>query len=553
MRLMFDSPKKRMFWIVFLAFVLFLPFIATHCGKSASSGGSSSGGGVTPSLERAITVKGLATSANIFASSIKNVRIQASSALADANVTIGEGAKDSEDIVEIATGRTDSLGKYSIEIDVSDLRSDVTDNKVSNLMVIIEKDGVIVGSTLPTTDLTTKTAFAPTANPSGYKKQMIARKVFKKGSDPKDFNFVDNVDRKFSDISGEKFEEMAEAIKAAEDMRAQIAESLGIDVSKLALLDERARTYHDTYIEPIFRQAFENGIPPDRETLDAAFAQMDEVMKDYAVSLGITEQQFVDLRAMNDKNMQGYMQEQLGANDTDFKDMKRRDEGNKMIDLFIAQFDAADTFAQASTASKQSFKNANPAKYAEFLAKKDTVITALKEKMNDTTITDPRAIGDYLRTEFFDAFLFPPLEQAQSSGVRDKKAVKIKFSKDNPEDMEAIMQAYANTRIMVYFMNFFTTEQRGTIFQSMGQTLQPIFQSRYEDSQSVYYMGPSFWESRPTGEEIAARTEKFKTALNNAINSIVSTPFNAVSWVGGTNVSDLINAFVIINAPPDAI
>jgi len=66
-------------------------------------------------------------------------------------------------------------------------------------------------------------------------------------------------------------------------------------------------------------------------------------------------------------------------------------------------------------------------------------------------------------------------------------------------------------------------------------------------------MGPSFWESRPTGEEIAARTEKFKTALNNAINSIVSTPFNAVSWVGGTNVSDLINAFVIINAPPDAI
>ena len=549
-KLVLNNRHKLSLFALFLLVVI-IPLFSVYCGQNASSSGG--GAETTPTTGNSITVKGMATSATTGTSSIKNVRILASSVLADANVIIGKGVKDSDEIVEIATGTTDASGKYSIDLDISELEGAATDNKVSNLMVLIEKDGVTVGSTIPTTDLGTKTAFAPTADPSGYKKQMIARNVFKKGQDPKDFNFVDNVDRKFSDISGEKFDEMAEAIKAADDMRLQIAVSLGISAEALALLDAKGREYHDTYIEPIFRQAFDSGNPPNRETLDAAFAQMDEAMKDYAVSLGITEQQFVDLRAMHDKNMQGHMQEQLGANDTDFKDMKRRDEGSKLIDLFIAQFDAADTFANASTSSKQSFKDANPVKYAEFLAKKDTIITALKEKMNDTTITDPRAIGDYLRTEFFDAFLFPPVELMQANRVRDKKSVQSKFSKDNPEDMEAIMQNYANTRIMVYFMNFFTAQQRGAIFQSMGQTLQPIFQARFETSSSEYYMGSSFWESRPTGEEIAARTEKFKTALNNAINSIVSTPFNAVSWAQGTSVSTLINAFVIINAPPDAM
>lgn len=503
--------------------------------------GQTGGGGTTAS--GTVTIKGLASSSGL--SSIQGIK--ASSALSGATVTIGKPAKNSEDMTAIATGITGSDGTYSIDVDFSQVSS-LTDsnNKVNNLMVIITQNGTTLGATIPAIDTATKSAFAPSADETGYMKQKIALKTIKKGMDPKDLDFSGDIDQKFTNFEGykstddSKFDKMADAVKNSNEVGDDIAAGLGISTTILAQLEAKAKEYHDTYIQPIFKAAFDNKTPPDKTTLDTAFANMEKALKDYALTLGITEQQFLDLKNMKGQQMQSDIEQDLGAQDNAVKGFKQQENGNKMIDLFNAQYDAANTLAQASIGSKQSFANASPTQYAAFVASKEAIATVLKAKLNDATIINPMEIGNYLRLAFFDRWLFPPMAEMPS-----------KEGEKNSGEMETIMSGYKSSRIMMYFMDFFSESQRQSIFQSMGSTLQPIFQNRFQNTGSPYYMGEQFWASNPTPTEIQTRLGLFKTALDNAINSIVKTPFESV-FGASTTTNTYINSFKILNAPPDA-
>lgn len=527
MKKLFDNTRRKTLWILLVVALIAVPFIATRCGTGATTGNGTG----------TITIKGLADTTTLAEG------VKAMGALADADVTIGTPGKDTEALTTIATGTTASDGTYSITVSVSDLQSITDDNnRACNLMVTV---GTSLGATV-SFDTATQAAFVPVANKINYMKQQIALKTFGKGIDPTELDYNGDIERKFSDLTGygptdaDRFAKMADAIKASEDVMAEIAAGLGISTADLALLDAKAREYHDTYLEPIFRAAFEAKAPPDQDALDAAFANMEQAMKDYALSLGLTEQQFMDLKNMCDQQMRAKMESGLGPTDPAVVEIKHRDMGNKMIDLFYAQYDAAYTLANATTPEGDSFAEANPTRFSAYVSSKEAIATVLREKLNDTDILDPKLIGNYLRTAFFDAYLFPPKDEMITQEV-------------TPDEMNDIMASWESSRIMVYFMGFFSDTQRDDIFSGMGETLQPIFRNRFEDitNSSGYYMGHEFWASEPSADEIQSRLENFKTALDNAINSIVKTPFESVFGVSDTTTS-YINAFRILNAPPDA-
>lgn len=518
-------------WIAFgllLGFISFVGLVA-GCGPQVAE----------EAAVETITVKGLATTTG--AKGVKTMAV-----LADADVSIGKPAKDSEDLTEVATGKTGSDGTYIVDVALSKIQDDAVDGRVQNLMVVITKAGTTLGATIPSISIATQAAFAPPANVKGLMKQKIARKAFKKGIDPKEFDFNTNIERKFEDLTDydptddTKFDKMAEAIKNSEDVMDEIATGLGIDTTVLAKLDKKALEYHNTYIEPIFREAFENKIEPDRDKLDEALTNMEKYMKDYALSLGLTEQQFMDLKNMHDQHMQQGMKDGLGTDDPAFKEIERRNMGNKMLDLFYAQYDAALTLAQASSGTRESFQTTNSARYNDYVASKEVIAQALRTKLNDTTLPDPRVIHEYLRLAFFEQFLFPPIEDMPT-----------KEGEMTIEQMEQKMKQYKSSRILVYFMDTFFPIQKYQIFEAMGKTLQPIYRNRFENTNSDYYMGPEFWASNPTPTQIQDRLEKFKTALDTAINSVIKTPFENVFGVSDTTTS-YINAFRILTAPPDA-
>lgn len=530
--------------------------LTVGCGQQTSTATTTT---TTLATSSGVTIKG--TSAG--GSTSLGLR-RFATGLTTAEVTIGVPIKGSDEVTIVARGTTDSDGNYSITVATASLESLKTGsgNTAANVVITISSEGTVIGCVLPSISLEAGgTGYAPTASKGDYKKAMIARAAFKKGQDPKNFDYSGSIDTKFSsesmkDYTPDQVDDMADSIKAGEDAEAKIGAALGITDEKMDLMRKKGFELHRTYIEPLMQAAFATKTPPNRAAMDAAFASMEAKMTEYARdTLGISGQAIADFKSMKDKQMEAKMGESsFLKNDDSFKEAQLRMSGDKMINMFLGQWDAADTIANLATAEAPKSFRYNPASaavYTSFVASKESIKTELLNKMS-TSGTSLEAIPNYMRTAFFDRFLFPAMAdkpQEKQGGGFDQAS------------MEAKMGAFTNTRITVYFMNtFLNQQQRMTYFTSQETAMQPIFQNRFGNSSSPYYMGLNFWNGSltggtpPTPDQVSARLALYKAALDAAMdnNTTLKNIFIAAGFTD-TQATTILKAFRILMAPPDAM
>jgi hypothetical protein len=500
-----------------------------------------------------VVIRG-STATAVGGASISSVRAYAG--LSSAEVFLGIPLAGSDTFTTIITGATSADGNYSLSAPIS-LLSDATTESgfAANLMVIISKEGTVIGCVIPSLSLEAGAeTFAPTADPGEYKKQLLARAAFKKGTDPRSFDFTSSIDSKFSggtmaDYDLDKLDKLASSIHSSEAAERSIAEGLGISSAILDQLKEKGFELHKLYIEPIMRRGFETKTPPSRAELDLAFSSMEAAMKDFAIGLGLTEQQFADLRGMKDKTMETKMGEEgLAGDDPAFEEAKRRMGGSKMVTLFLGQWDAANTLANVAPSGKEKFAITQAAAYNRFVTSKEAIVAQLNSLMGSDGMR-PEQISGYLRSNFFDAFVFPPPSakpEERDGGGFDESS------------MEAMMRDYVSSRIMVYFMQTFLTErQRMTYFMSQEASMQPIFRNRFDTPASPYYMGEQFWNGttlghRPSPEEVQARLVLFNAALDAAMddNTALQNIFRSAGF-SESDITTILKSFRILMAPPD--
>lgn len=534
-------------WIVFglvLALAGFLAFSA-GCGQAQSSS--------TATTTTTTTTLAAASSVGIkgsTSSTATGMGVGAFAAVGTAEVYIGYCTKDSDAITNLVQGTTDAIGDYALYIATASLEAlKASGGYVPNLMVIVSKEGVVYGCVIPSISPEAGfTNYAPSANPGDYKKQLVTRSSFKKGMDPRNFDYTGNIDKKFSssvlkDMDPSKMDWLADSIKSADDFEANIAEGLGIDAALLSQMKQKGFQLHKTYIEPIMQAAFNDKTPPNREQLDAAFARLEAAMLDYAASIGLTGQQMADLKSMKDKQMETKMGEEgFAGGDPIFQEAKLRMMGDKMTSMFLGQWDAANTIAnlKPSSSTRETFASAYAARYAAFVASKEAIKTQLTTYLSSST--SPETMPNYLRDSFFDEFVNPPMSEKPPEG-------------GSQASMEAYMDQFTTSRIMVYFMKTFLTESgRQSFFNTLQPSMEAVFSKRFNDTSnsSGYYMGPLFWETRPDAATVQTRVENFNTALTNAVegNSALATVLSNAGF-DTTQASAILKAFRIIMAPPD--
>lgn len=520
------------------------------CGQAATtSGGGASGGGTTGT--DTITIKGVATSGL----TTTGLRARASAPLANADVSLVTFTAGSTTPAVVTTGKTDSNGSYSLSIDTTKYSSD----ELKNCAAIITSGSVTVGATIPSVD-TAKGAinYAQIADETEYKKTKILQKTVEKGIAANKIDFTQDIDQKFdtslANASNDDLGKLADAVKSGADAELNLAASLGITSSQSDLLKAKRDLLFKVYIQPVMKSAFENGVKPSKKIMDALFSLIEEEINTYANTVGVTPTQSTDFKNMKDQAVQANIPETSTALQQVKNESGRRSTGNKIIGLFIAQFDAADTCAMATPTGGMSFKDKNTATYESFVNAKARILASLEAFLTNTTLTDEGRIGEYLYRNFIDIYILPPPNAME--GITKTASIKIRV--ENPpqggelptgQQMESIMQQYVNSRIFVYFFNAFGT-QKSTIFSKIGQVIQPIFQKRFSDSTVAYYMGDDFWKTNPTPDQMKTRLDAFKAAFDAAwesagINSVVSQAYP-------TNTANIIAAMKILMAPPDA-
>lgn len=529
--------RKWMVLGVLLSFAGFAIF-SLGCGQQQGDSATTT---TTVATASAVVIKGATSSVST------GMSAKASTTFANAEVIIGLPIASSDAYTEIGRGTTDANGAYSINVNRDTLAGAAGESGyASNLILLVSKEGVTIGCMIPSVSPEAgRVTYAPNANPGQYAKQKMARRCFGKGIPPKNFDFNANIDQKFSSdtvkgYNDTQFDAVADSIKSGEDAGEEIALGLGISAANIQLMKNKGMELHKTYIEPIMQAAFENKTPPDRATMDAAFASMEAAMMAYAKELGITEQQLSDFKSMKDKTMETQMgQEDAMKNDPGFGEAKRRMMGTKITNLFLGQYDAANTVATIAPSGKTSYKDASgsSANYSKFVASKEVIVAKLNAMLNDATMVNPEQIPNYLRNNFFDAYVFPPAMNKPAPG----------------EDMGQMMNSYANSRIMVYFMNtFLNDQQRMTYFASQESYMQPIFTNRFNNVDSLYYMGPNFWSTNPTPEQIQAKLALYNAALDAAMdnNAALKSIFIAAGFTDA-QATTILKAFRILMSPPD--
>ena len=253
--------------------------------------------------------------------------------------------------------------------------------------------------------------------------------------------------------------------------------------------------------------------------------------------------------------------------DPAMREMRRRDMGGKMLDLFNVQYAAAAVLANASIDSRVSYASANATRYTSFTSSKTAIETAIKTKLDDGskdssfgggTTGDPIwELSNYLRSEFFDKYVFPSM--VDMGAPPPPGPLSLLAASDLPpindgfmDDMVSRYGTGAEARIMVYFMGFFAGG-KGALFNSMINSMQPIFTAQFSDPTAsyggqIYYMGPAFWATNPAPSVVKARNDAFKAALDNAVDTAVGTAFNIFS-----NAAAVKAAFKTLSAPPNMI
>ena len=83
--------------------------------------------------------------------------------------------------------------------------------------------------------------------------------------------------------------------------------------------------------------------------------------------------------------------------------------------------------------------------------------------------------------------------------------------------------------------------------------MQAIFQTRFSDTTSAYYMGPAFWATGPSADTIQTRLTAFNTALTGAIVNDTTSGIMSRAGFDATQTSAVLNAFRILMAPPNAM
>ena len=484
-----------------------------------------------------------------------------STALGTAEVKIGYCSTGSDEVIELGSGTTSPDGTYEVRVLAASLESlKATSGYVTNLMVTISKGDEIIGCVIPSISPEAGSrGYAPTASKGDYKKAVIARSAFKKGEDPKSFDYCGNIDKKFlseslKDYDASKIDAVADSVKGAEDAMEEIIAGLGISAATLEAMKKKGNELHRTYIEPIMQAAFAAKTPPDRATIDAAFASMEAAMTTYALGLGISGQQIADLKSMKDKQFETKMGEESAlTGDAAFTESKLRMSGDKMINLFLGQWDAANTLATTAPSGEVTFAVSNEATYTSFTASKESIKAHLLA-LQATAGTDPGAIPTYLRTAFFDKFIFPPGNADKPAPPTGTSEAEIAAARTS---MEAFMNEYSGTRILMYFMSVFLTENdRDTFFRTTQPAMQAVFQTRFTDTSnsSGYYMGPGFWATNPSADTIQTRLAAFNTALGAAIdNSTTRAIIQTHAGFTASQTDAVLTAFRILMAPPDAM
>ncbi|MFA4906519.1 MAG: hypothetical protein WC645_08460, partial [Candidatus Margulisiibacteriota bacterium] len=356
----------------------------------------------------------------------------------------------------------------------------------------------------------------------------------------KNFDYSNNIDKKFSDdkvadYNDSKIDAVADSVKSAEDSMDEIIAGLGISAATLEAMKKKGDELHRTHIEPILQAAFAAKTPPNRAAMDAAFASMEAAMTTYALKLGISAQQIADLKSMKNKQFETQMgQEGAMSGDLAFKESKLRMAGDQMINMFLGQWAAANTLATTAPGLKTTFSIANPVPYASFSASQESIKAHLLNLMG-TGGTEPMAIGDYMRTAFFDEFIFPPPDANKSSP-------------------ETFFQTYGSNRIMIYFMStFLDPADRDTFMQTTQPAMQAVFQTRFSDTNSSYYMGPGFWATNPSAATIQAHLAAFDAALTAAIINPTTSDIMSRAGFDSAQTTTVLNAFRILMAPPNAM
>src|SRR3989338_3984202 len=236
------------------------------CGQTSTP--SSSATTTTVAASSAVAISGT-TAVGVTALGLRTF----ADALGSAEVKIGYCEAGSDEVKELGRGTTAPDGTYEVRVPVASLEAlKATGGYVPNLMVEISKEGVVIGCVIPSLSPEAGSrGYAPTASKGDYKKALIARAAFKKGKDPKSFDYSGSIDEKFSsekmkDYTPGMIDDMADSIKAGEDAESKIGEALGISVASIEAMKMKGFELSRIYIEPIMRAAFESKTPPDRST-----------------------------------------------------------------------------------------------------------------------------------------------------------------------------------------------------------------------------------------------------------------------------------------------
>ena len=226
--------------------------------------------------------------------------------------------------------------------------------------------------------------------------------------------------------------------------------------------------------------------------------------------------------------------------------------GDKMINMFLGQWNAANTLATTAPTRKSSFEATNPVPYAIFVASQESIKAHLLTLMGAAS-TSPEAIPTYMRTAFFDRFIFPPPDAPKPPPPTGGTTTEIEAARVS---MEAFMDVYTSSRIMMYFMQVFVAPaDRQTFFSTTQPAMQAVFQTRFSDTanSSGYYMGPAFWETRPSADTIQERLTAFNAALTAAIVNPTTSGTMSRAGFDTSQTATVLNAFRILMAPPDAM